>query len=107
RAPLDAAGRAARTDDGAPRDCAGGGIQRPEDPALLPDTEDVANQVRSGSGEVEVRTGRIGAVHCCERDQTCDGPRVVAGETPRPLHRTAREIEVEHGLEEIIRGGAV
>src|SRR5246127_1766398 len=54
-APLNAAERSAWTNWRAPNDAAVIGVKRPKDAALLAEADNIADEIRSCSSEVEIR----------------------------------------------------
>jgi len=55
RSPFDTAQGAARTQDGAPNDIAIVRIQCPIHAALLPETDNVSDSIRSRPAEIDIR----------------------------------------------------
>src|SRR3981189_2722005 len=85
-APLDASERSAWSHWSAPHDVAVIGIERPEDAALLAKADNIAQEIRSCSSKVEIRTAGYRTIRVwSRRKQTCHGPSVKALQPLRPL----------------------
>src|SRR5207244_1149546 len=104
---LNAAKRTPGSDEGAPHDIPGVGIERPVDAALLAEAHHAADEVGAGAAEIVIGSGGRWTVAAPHGTVASDCPDVVTAERLCPLHDAGSEVQSEGGVEVSVRWGAL